>query len=125
MSLALCLTTLGGALLAAVPAKRFELTWTHSVERTEWRESWQVTAGGLRLTGARVRGGGAGMEPPPDARLQDGWWVWEADGPAQATLVLAASAFTAEHRLCVGQDCRPLSGWVGIVDRPVVLRACD
>jgi hypothetical protein len=50
----------------------FTLVWTHSVERTEWRESWRVTPAGLVLTEARVKGSGAGMEPATDAVWIDG-----------------------------------------------------
>ena len=37
---------------------------------------------------AAIRGYGAGMEPGPDARLQDGWLVWQPQAPAVPELVL-------------------------------------
>ncbi|SMH60033.1 DUF1850 domain-containing protein [Azospirillum agricola] len=125
MSASLCLMALGGALLAALPGPSFTLSWTHSIEKTEWREAWRVEAGRLVPVEARVRGAGAGMEPGPDARLTaDGWWVWVPGLPPQESVTLAASSFTAEHRLCAGDLCKPLGGWTGRRDEPVTLRAC-
>ncbi|MBK1837375.1 DUF1850 domain-containing protein [Azospirillum sp. YIM B02556] len=121
----LCLFALGGALLASLPGADFTLSWTHSIEKTEWRELWAVEAGRLRPVEARIRGTGAGMEPEPDARLTaDGWMVWTPRLPPQDEVTLAASGFTGEHRLCAGGDCRPLSDWTGVTDRAVVMRAC-
>ena len=51
----LCLFALGGALLASLPGTQFTLSWTHSIEKTEWREAWTVEAGRLRPTEARIR----------------------------------------------------------------------
>jgi len=120
----LCLTALGGALLAALPGPSFTLSWTHSIKKTEWREEWRVEDGGLLPVEARIKGTGAGMEPGPDARRVDGWLVWTPGLPPQGSLTLAASSFTAEHRLCAGGDCRLLSAWTGRRDEPVTLRAC-
>lgn len=125
MSGALCLAGLTGAVLAILPGPAFTLSWTHSVERTEWREAWRLEDGRLRLERAWVKGTGAGMEPGPGARLADGWWVWEPALPPQNRLVLAASAFTDDHRMCIADDCRPLAEWVGADrDAPVVVEPC-
>ena len=122
---ALCLALAGAAaVLASVPAERFTLSWTHSVERTEWREEWRIADGGLVLDTARVKGGGAGVEPPPDARVEDGWIVWHPAVPPQPLIVLAASAHTDDHRLCVGAVCRSLHAWVGDGDGPIEMRPC-
>ena len=121
----LCLFALGGALLASLPGTDFTLSWTHSIEKTEWHERWSTDSGLLRLVEARIRGTGAGMEPGPGARLtDDGWLAWVPDLPPQDSIALAASGFTGEHRLCAGADCRPLSGWAGVADQAVVMRAC-
>ncbi|WP_052710105.1 DUF1850 domain-containing protein [Azospirillum thiophilum] len=126
----LCLFALGGALLASLPGTDFTLSWTHSIEKTEWRERWSVEAGRLRPVEARIRGTGAGMEPGPDAKLTaDGWLVWTPALPPSGSLpedgiTLAASGFTGEHRLCAGADCRPLSGWTGVRDQAMTMRAC-
>lgn len=72
----------------------FTLSWSHSVQKTEWRETWAVTPKGLEIREAAVKGSGAGMEPGPDARLRDGWWVWHPPLPPQPRLSLAASGAT-------------------------------
>ncbi|HYG91571.1 MAG TPA: DUF1850 domain-containing protein [Azospirillum sp.] len=115
-----------GVLLASVPAERFTLSWTHSVERTEWQEEWRIDGGRLVLETARVKGAGAGMEPPPDARLSGGWFVWHPRVPPQERVVLAASSHTADHRLCAGGVCRPLHDWLGPgTEGSVELRPCS
>ncbi|AWK86992.1 DUF1850 domain-containing protein [Azospirillum thermophilum] len=125
MSTALCIAALGGAVLASLPGPLVTLSWTHSVEKTQWREVWRVGEGLLHPVEARVKGTGAGMEPGPDARLRDGWLVWVPNLPPQERILLAASAFTGDHRLCAGGECRALSGWTGPrADGPVELRAC-
>lgn len=108
----------------------WDLRWTHSVEHTGWWERWRIDGDRLRLVEARVKGGGAGMEPGEGARLvtrEDGgeWWVWDPKNPPMTEVILAASSFTADHELCVAGKCRPLSVWAGGVhDRPVVLSPC-
>ncbi|KAA0684703.1 DUF1850 domain-containing protein [Azospirillum brasilense] len=125
MSAALCLSALGGAVLAALPGSAFSLSWTHSVEKTEWREEWRIEDGRLVLAEARVKGGGAGMEPPAGARLAAGWWVWVPAVPPLERVVLAASSFTPEHELCVEGTCRPLHGWIGgPMPSPLELKPC-
>jgi Domain of unknown function (DUF1850) len=59
----------------------FTLVWTYSVEEIDWQEDWRIMPHGLELVRARVKGSGAGMEPPPDARPVDGWFQWS---PARA-----------------------------------------
>jgi hypothetical protein len=125
MSAGLCVLALGGAVLASLPGPAFTLSWTHSVEKTEWREMWRLDGGHLVLEEARVKGTGAGMEPPADARLSEGWWVWRPNLPPQTRILLAASAFTDDHRLCIAADCRPLHRWAGTAaDGPLELAPC-
>jgi hypothetical protein len=122
---ALCVATLAGTILASVTGTGFTLSWTHSVEKTEWREEWRIEGTRLLAVEARIRSTGAGMEPPADARLVDGWWVWRPDLPPLERIVLAASSFTADHTLCVARDCRPLRGWTGPAgDGPIVIEPC-
>jgi hypothetical protein len=121
----LCVALVGGALLATIPAESFTLSWTHSVERTEWREDWRIADGRLALVRARIKSTGAGMEPPDGARLEDGWWTWRPALAAQERIVLAASGHTADHTLCMADACRPLHAWFERpVSDPVELRAC-
>ena len=51
--MSLCILAAGKTLTLAVTA--FTLSWTHSVEKTEWQERWAVTAEGLVLEEARVQ----------------------------------------------------------------------
>ena len=107
MGLALCITAGGKAMTIAAAA--FSLSWTHSVEKTEWRESWQVTPAGLQLTEARVKGSGAGMDPGEGARLENGWWVWTPQAPLVPELNLAASGATVSAwKLCHEGGCETL-----------------
>ena len=97
-----------GAAVLSLGSPAFSLHWTHSVEKTEWVEDWRIEARGLRLTGARVKGSGAGMEPADDAVLQDGWWVWRADTLVPALHLAASGATGAGWRLCEGARCHEI-----------------
>src|SRR5258708_263621 len=72
--LSLCLASAG--IVKALSIAAFTLVWTHSIEKIDWQEDWRVTPQGLELVRARVKGSGAGMEPPPEARLVNGWFQW-------------------------------------------------
>lgn len=114
-----CLLVSGKALALAAPL--FSLGWTHSVEKVEWVETWRLEGPRLVLEQARVKGSGAGMEPPPEARLQDGWYVWHP-GRIERRLVLAASGATGSGwRLCSGGQCQMLGENAA---SPVHLEAC-
>ena len=103
-----------GATVLWLAGPGFELNWTHSVEKTEWRESWAIGADGLHLTEAAVKGSGAGMEPGADARLEDGWWVWQPDLPPVPSLTLAASGATGGGwRLCDSATCHEVGAMPG------------
>jgi len=93
-----------GGEAAFLPWARFTLGWTHSRERTRWEETYRidVVQGAPRLTleALRVKGSGAGIDPPPSARWVDGWYV---DRPAPRPLerlVLTVSAYAADYELC-------------------------
>lgn len=123
-ALVLCLLA-GDAAPVRVPADHFTLSWTHSIEKVEWREEWRVAPDGLRVEQAWVKGSGVGMEPGPDARLVDGWWVYRPALPPQPEVVLAASAFAPDHTLCAAGRCAPLHDWLGPpTDAPVRMVAC-
>jgi hypothetical protein len=111
--MSLCLATPVLAMTLAVQA--FGLNWTHSVEKTEWQESWQISPAGLVLEQARIRGSGAGMEPPEGSVLQDGWWVYHSNLPAQPTLHLAVSDATGRGwQLCTGGTCSDLEDMLSV-----------
>ncbi|HEV7435661.1 MAG TPA: DUF1850 domain-containing protein [Pseudorhizobium sp.] len=105
--MSLCI--LAGGKMMTLAASVFTLSWTHSVQKTEWREAWAVTPAGLQLTEAAVKGSGAGMEPGEDAVLKAGWWVWAPTLPPQPSIRLAASGLTpSAWRLCHSGGCLDL-----------------
>lgn len=111
-----------GTLALPLSTPTFTLAWTHSVERTLWREEWEVAADGLLLIRAAVKGSGAGMEPGVDAVLQNGWWVWHPTLPPQRAVTLASSGATSGGwRLCDGDQCRDIGAAPGA---PVSLQPC-
>lgn len=105
----LCLTS--GLLAAQVAANSFTLGWTHSIEKILWEEDWRVTPSALVLEEGRVRGSGAGMEPPPGARFEDGVWHYRADRRLPR-LTLTHSPWAQGYRLCLAGACRPLAEYL-------------
>lgn len=120
----ICLLVGGASVARLAGVAAFTLAWTHSVEKTRWEEDWAVAADGLRLTQARVEGTGAGMEPPPEARLVSGMWRWSPQVPPVRQLVLRRSGATADWHLCVAGACRPMDAYVPAAADPVVLAPC-
>lgn len=103
-----------GATVLSLTGSGFDLSWTHSVEKTEWRESWEIGTDGLRLTEAAVKGSGAGMDPGAGARLEDGWWIWTPSLPPVPSLKLAASGTTeGGWKLCDRTTCRQIGATPG------------
>jgi hypothetical protein len=118
--MSLCILAAGKTTVLAVSA--FTLSWTHSVERTRWHEDWLVTPAGLEIVEARVKGSGAGMNPPEGAVLKDGWWTYEPTIGPRLTVILAASGSTGGGwTLCADQTCLELGAEAG---EPVELSAC-
>ncbi|MCP3462988.1 DUF1850 domain-containing protein [Bradyrhizobium sp. CCGUVB23] len=107
----LCLASAGSVKALALAA--FTLVWTHSIEKIDWQEDWRVTPEGLELVQARVKGSGAGMEPPPEARLTDGWFQWRPARPPMREVMLGNSGVAGEWRLCSEGKCRTLSEIIG------------
>jgi hypothetical protein len=120
---ALCLAA--GALQLSLPAKQFTLRWQHSIEKIEWAEDYEVVGGWLHLSQARIRGSGAGMEPPPDAQLVHGVWHYRLADPWRREVVLARSEFVPDYELCMDGQCRRLTHWLPISAGITTLRACD
>ena len=118
--MSLCILAAGKTVTLSVAA--FTLSWTHSVERTRWQEDWKVTPTGLQVIEARIKGSGAGMEPPEGAVLRDGWWIYAPKVGPQRRVVLAASGATRDGwMLCSVQDCRELGKTAGDT---IVLEPC-
>ena len=98
-----------GVLAAALATNSFTLAWTHSIEKIRWEEDWRVGNAALQVVAARIRGSGAGMEPPPDALLRDGVWHYRPDLAPLESLTLRHSPYAGEYELCIATECRPLS----------------
>ena len=118
--MSLCILAAGKVTVLAVSA--FTLSWSHSIEKTRWEEDWRITPAGLEIVEARVKGSGAGMEPPEGAVLKDGWWMYRLKIGTRPTVTLAASGATgAGWRLCSDQACMELGAEAGAA---VELSAC-
>jgi hypothetical protein len=123
--LSLCLASAGVVKTLSIAA--FTLAWTHSIEKVDWQEDWRIAAGRLELVQARIKGSGAGMEPPPQARLVDGWFQWKPARAPLPELALANSGAAGEWRLCEAGHCRTLSQIFGhpVGANVTILRACE
>lgn len=102
---------------AFIAGQHFTLTWSHSIEKIRWEEDYTVHARhkdqpSLSLESARVRGSGAGMEPPEDAKLVNGWYVYTPQGTLPPALRLTRSPYTADYTLCADGRCQPMSHWL-------------
>lgn len=118
--MSLCILAAGKTTVFA--ATVFTLSWTHSVEKTRWEEDWRVTPAGLEIIEARVKGSGAGMEPTENARLKNGWWVYEPKlGPRSVVSLAASGATGSGWTLCAKKTCLELGVEPGEVIR---LSAC-
>ena len=120
----LCVASAG--VIKTLAVATFTLAWTHSIEKTEWQEDWRVTPQGLELIAARVKGSGAGMEPPDDAVLQGGAWHYRPRVAAMDRLTLAHSPYTAGYELCADGVCRRLADYLPGIEESttIVLAAC-
>jgi len=119
---ALCMAA--GTWHVSLPISEFSLRWTHSIEKIEWSEDYEVVGDWLHLSRAHIRGAGAGMEPPEGAWLQDGVWSYRLADPWRREMVLARSPYVADYELCFGARCAPLSRWIPVTAGTTTLRAC-
>jgi hypothetical protein len=119
---ALCIVV--GTALVQVPAQRFTLRWQHTVEKVLWEEDYVVAGEWLYLSGARVQGSGAGMEPPPDAIRVGAAWHYRPPQRWHREVKLARSAFGSDYELCIDGDCRSLGSWAPSPLAPTTLSAC-
>jgi hypothetical protein len=117
---ALCLAA--GALSTSLPTGQFTLRWQHSIEKVDWAEDYEIAGDWLHLSQARIRGSGAGMEPPDGAVLVDGIYRYRLADPWRRELVLARSPYVRDYELCVDGRCRPLTDWLPL--ETTTLRAC-
>jgi hypothetical protein len=116
-----------GVLAASLPLSSFTLAWTHSIEKIRWEEDYRVVGNTLVLDEARIKGSGAGMEPPADARLdKKGVWHYKPQLAPLEELRITQSPYTAGYEICASGACRPLTGIVpGLPSIAVVeVRSC-
>ena len=107
----------GGGRRAVLEVEAFTLAWTHSVEKLRWEEDWRVEDGRLVVAEARIKGSGAGMEPPHGARLEGGWWKYRPALPPQREVHLARSGVVADYEVCTAEGCRALGSLLpGLAD---------
>jgi hypothetical protein len=118
---ALCL--LGGGVALRIAATAFTLSWTHTIEKTQWIEHWTVEPDRLTLAEAEVEGSGAGMEPSPDAQLEGRFYVWHPNEPRKE-VVLRRDPHAGDWRLCAGDRCDTLGDWLGRDADPATLKPC-
>jgi hypothetical protein len=120
-TLGMCLT-LASALHAVpvfVPVQRFTLAWTHSIEKVRWEEDYAVAASPvagqppvLLALKARIKGSAAGMEPPDDAVLRNGWYEYTPRQTTLPELQLTRSEFTDDYDWCMDGHCQKLSNLI-------------
>ncbi|MEO8835563.1 MAG: DUF1850 domain-containing protein [Caldimonas sp.] len=104
--MALCV--IAGGLVTTLAIQTFTIAWTHSIEKIRWEEDYRIVGHQLVLTEARVRGHGAGMEPPPGSRLVHGVWHYDPHLAPLDELRLTHSIYTAGYELCEQGRCAPL-----------------
>ena len=121
--MALCLTGAGLSLHLGLTA--FTLAWTHTVERTAWEEDWRVEADTLVLTQSRIKGSGAGMDPPPHATRIDGWFAWAPSDPRRSFIAIRRAPGIDDWQLCpVGMGCKLIGELLSPDADPVTLTSC-
>jgi hypothetical protein len=106
-----CLAAAGIAI--SLPLQGFTLAWTHSIEKIRWEEDYRIADARLKLTEARIRGSGAGMEPPADAVFKNGVWHYRPALPPQEELRLTRSTYVADYELCWNGRCWPMKDIAG------------
>jgi hypothetical protein len=122
---ALCLVV--GSLQVEIPTSGFTLRWQHSIEKIDWEEDYLLVGPWLFLNSARVRGTGAGMEPPAWAYYDKGVWHYRPAPDMRWTrqLRLTRSEFARDYELCLAGICQPLSRWVPVVAGTTVAEPCQ
>ncbi|MFA5663022.1 DUF1850 domain-containing protein [Castellaniella sp.] len=114
-----------------LPGEHFTLAWTHSIEKQRWEEDYRIERnphGQIMLIPgqARIRGSGAGMEPPADAQLlANGWYAYQPHTAPLQALRLTRSHFVPDYDWCVHGQCRPLRALMPSDGGVTVLRPCE
>ena len=116
-ALGICLVLAAGPGTAPrfVPTRAFTLAWTHSIEKTRWEEDYRVETAGpeappVLIAGkARIKGSGAGMDPPAGAVRKGSWYEYQPALRPAVPLRLTRSHWTADYDWCMEGRCLPLS----------------
>lgn len=119
-----------GDVVLRLAVSAFTLAWSHTVEHQPWQEDWRVEERRLVLEEVRVKGSGAGMEPPPDARLVDGWYAWRPSDAERHEIVLrradGGAGRSGDWFVCpAGGGCTALGDLVAPDADPVTLFPCS
>jgi hypothetical protein len=110
----LCLGVAFSVITASVPVQTFTLVWVHSIEKIRWEEDYRIEGNRLVLSMARVRGSGAGMEPPEGAVLRNGVYEYRPAKAVQLSkMSVARSPYTADYQLCWDGRCTAFAQLVG------------
>jgi hypothetical protein len=132
-----CLSLVTAAGLSAgnpvfVPLEHFTLAWIHSIEKVRWEEDYAVlpaqTPGSkpiLKAASARIKGSAAGMEPPADAKLKNGWYEYQPTIREPTELRLSRSFFTADYEWCMRGSCQSMSALMASDGGLTLVRACS
>ncbi len=113
-----------------VSAQRFTLAWTHSIEKVRWEEDYAIVlppgipTPQLQALTARVRGSAAGMEPPADAVLRNGWYEYQPTSWSPEGLRLTRSVYTADYEWCQKDRCQPMGHWLPSDGGITLLKPC-
>ncbi len=114
-----------------VPVTHFTLAWRHSIEKVRWEEDYAVVTPAapgqppvLHALLARIKGSAAGMEPPSDAVLRNGWYSYTPTQTVVPELRLTRSEFTADFDWCVAGRCQPMSNLIASDTGITRARAC-
>lgn len=100
------------------------LRWTHSIQKTVWEEDYRRAGDVLKLVEARVRGTGAGMEPPEGAVLKEGVWCYTPSLSPLPQVLLRHSPYVPAYVLCSAGRCQPVDAWLpGLPDDAVIVLA--
>lgn len=114
-----------GAVSAVLAIESFTLTWVHSIEKIRWEEDWRTEAGALVMSEARIRGTGAGMEPPADSVLKNGVWHYRPALSPQSVLRLSHSPHAGGYTICTPTLCSPLADHLPGIENSAVIELRD
>jgi hypothetical protein len=122
---ALCL--MAGDSQVQIPVHQFTLRWQHSIEKIDWEEDYILAGDWMYLSSARIRGSGAGMEPPPGAFFAKGVWHYRPAPDMRWTrrLLLTRSEFARDYDICINDKCHPLSHWIPVSAGTTTAAPCE